>query len=849
MIAADEVLFACAAGRFTAIALSGRERLGEASRFEITFLSPEPIDADALVGEAGAVALVSHFGERVIHGIVLRISAVATSHHDAARRYRVILASAFEALTLRRRSRVFQHLTVPKIIERVLLEGGYPANAISHQLLDDHAERDYVAQYTETDAAFLRRLCEEEGLYFRFEPREGFDAFVLEDASSHAPAASPAKLPLLDASTLEANGPAAFSCSTLRRRKAGKVTLRDHDPEKPSLLLESLASAGSDVEKQSEVYLAPGRFKTPEEGTQRARVKLESLRAASKTVRFETSAVELEPGLTVELEPAADYAGTARVDGKLFIVEVEHAWTTGAPRRSTKVSAIPIDVPFRLPMITPRPKIHGVQSAVVTGASGEEIHTDAAGRVKLHFLWDREQAPDDKSSLPVRAMQPNLPGSMLLPRVGWEAVVAFEDGDPDRPIIVGRAYNAKHPPPFALPANKTMTALATVSSPGGKKQNAVHMDDAAGRQHMVFAAGHGKTTTVANNMLTQTVGFEKLAVTGSQSWSIGGNESVSVSNAMIVDVGSQSGAVGGSQSLLIKANGSTATGSESVLVGGALIEQVGNPATGAAAFAESAALAGVGEIPGIGAALSKAHGWSKAIVDGYDQGGMQGAWNAVKQQGVNEIAGHIPGADAIVAAADNAGLTPWSHPQEPPKGEEESGGGTGGLAAVAASGAAAAPGHRKTIVNGAMAESIGAAYTVVTPGSIKWTTLGPSSFAVGGSHSTRALRINRLTAGVSSDTAAAMSITTTLALGRTVTGAMKTTIGASLKSHASSKHDINAGGPLTLNIGGSLKLDGGAVVFSVGGSTVAVHGGGVLFQASKITVNGKAVQSGKATSK
>ena len=148
-----------------------------------------------------------------------------------------------------------------------------------------------------------------------------------------------------------------------------------------------------------------------------------------------------------------------------------------------------------------------------------------------------------------------------------------------------------------------------------------------------------------------------------------------------------------------------------------------------------------------------------------------------------------------------------------------------------------------------MAETIGAAYTVVTPGSIKWTTLGASSFAIGGSHATRAVKINRLTAGVSSDTAATLSITTKLAIGRTVTGAMKTTIGGALKSSASGKHDINAGGPLTINVGGSLKLEGGMVVFAVGGSTVAIHGGGVLFKASSVTVNGKAVQSGKATSK
>lgn len=848
MSATNEILFRCDAGRFTVQSLAGRERLGEASRFEVTFLAVEPLDGDALLGKPAAVALVDCFGERVVYGIVMRVSAVATSHHEAARRYRVVLASAFDVLSLHRRSRVFQHVTVPKLIERLLREGGYPGSAIALQLLGDHAEREYVVQYAETDATFIRRLCEEEGLYFRFEARDGFDAFVLEDASAHAPAASPAKLPLVDAARLVADAPAAFSCSTVRRRRAGKVTLRDYDAGKPAVLLEGTASAGSDAEQQTEVYRAPGRFTTPEEGTRRAKTLVESLRAEAKTVRFATSAVSLAPGLVVELEHAADYAGTARPEGKLFVVEVEHAWSVETPRRTMKVCAIPLGVPFRLPVVTPRPRIHGVQSAIVTGAAGEEIHTDAAGRVKLRFAWDREQAASDKSSLPVRAMQPNLPGSMLVPRVGWEAVVAFEDGDPDCPVALGRAYNAKRPPPFALPANKTMTALATVSSPGGTRQNAVHMDDAAGRQHLVFAAGSSKTTTVANNMLTQTVGFEALSVTGSQSWSIGGNEVVSVANAMTVDVGSQNASVGGSQSLLIKANGSTTTGSESVVVGGALLEQVGNPVTGAAAFAQSAALAGVAEIPGIGAVLSKGFA-VKALAEGYEHGGVKGMLHAATQQAVSQVTGHIPGADAITAAADNAGVTPWSQPEAKPQGDQEGGGGTGGPGAAAASGAEAAPGHRKTIVNGAMAESIGAAHTVVTPGAIRWTTLGASSFAVGGSHTTRAVRINRLTAGVSSDTAAAVAITTKLAIGRTVTGAMKTTIAGALKSNAAGKHDIKVGGPLTINVGGSLSLEGGAVVFSVGGSTVAVHAGGVLFQASSITLNGRAVQSGKATGK
>ncbi len=845
----NDVLFVVGGEEFLATDVRGHERLGEASRFELTFVAPHVLPPEALLGKPAVVVLRSTFGERIVHGIVTRSSAVASSQSSKARVCRVVLESAFALLGLRRRSRIHQHLSVPDIIRRVFHEAGFSADAMSAEFVEEHPSREYVVQYAETDAAFVRRLCEEEGLYFRFEAKDGFDSLVLEDASAHARAATPAKLLLVDESRLETGKPVAFACESLRRRRPGKVRLRDYDPEKPSLSLESIVEAGTPVERSTEVYRAPGGFLTPVEGDIRARVLSESLRADAKRIRFETSAMGLAPGLTVELEPGPDHLGTARPEGTFFIVEVEHASRAPLPQRSCAVTAIPIGMSYRLPCVTPRPTIHGIQSAIVTGAPGEEIHTDRSGRARVRFHWDREQSADDKSSRPIRVMQPNLPGAMLLPRVGWEAIVAFEDGDPARPVILGRTYNAKHPPPFALPANKTITALATVSSPGGGRRNSIHMDDAAGRQHMVWAAGFGKTTTVANNMLTQTIGFEALSVDGSQAWTIGANETVSVANAMLWKLGSQSATVAGSQSILIKATGGTTVGSESVAIGGALLEQVGNPAAGAASFAEAAVLAGVSEIPGVGVALSKGYSLGKALGEGYAGGGVKGLLSAAGQQGVSMAAEQIPGGDALTAAADGAGLTPWSDEAQQAHGAAEAGGGTGGPAGAGAGAAAAAPGHRKTIVDGVLSESIGAAHTVTTPGPIKWTTLGLSSFAIGGSHTTRAVKIHRVTAGISSDTAATLNIKTTLAVGRSVAGALKTTIGGSLKSTAGGKHEIKAGGPLTIQVGGSLDLEGAAVVFKVGGSIVAAHSGGVLFKSSKITVNGKTVQSGKATNK
>jgi type VI secretion system secreted protein VgrG len=844
-----DILFSCADAPLTPTALTGRERLGEVSSFDLDLLAPHPVDPSSILGKPAAILLTSPFGQREIHGIISRFTVIATSQPNAARRYRATVASEVHLLTLRRRSLVFQHLTVPAIIEKVLHDAGFPTEHIEKHLAGDHSEREYCVQYAETDAAFIRRLCEEEGLYFRFEAKHGYDAFVLEDTSTSAPAASDAKIPVVDGANLTPEKPAAYACTSSRKRRPGKVTVRDYDPQKPALSLEGAAQGGKPEEKEAEVYRAPGRFKTPAKGDARAKVLLESLRAEAKTLSFEATALSLAPGLSVELSPAADYAGTANAEGKFLVVEIEHTWRAEDPKRAFRVKAIPLDVPYRLAVVTPKPKISGVHSAVVTGAPGDEIHTDKDGCVRVRFHWDREGPSDDKSSLPVRVMQPNTPGSMLIPRVGWEVMVAFEDGDPDRPYVLGRTYNAKQPPPFPLPANKTITSLSTVSSPGGAKQNSLHIDDAAGRQHMVWNAGFAKTTTVANNMMTQTVGFEQHGVKGNQTWTIGGNQTLSVQNALMVSVGSQTASVGGMQKLMVKATGRTSVGSEAVLVGGALIEQVGNPVTGAKAFAEAAVLAGVSEIPGVGPFLSKGYSIGKALGEAYAKGGMKGLVTAAEQQALNEVGSHIPGGDALVAAADGAGLTPWSDKAQAKAAAQAAGGGTGGPSAAAAGAAEAAPGFRKTIVDGIKAESIGAAHTVTTPGSIKWTTLGASSFAVGVDHTTRAVKVSRLTAGLSSDTAASIDIKTAQFIGRTVTGALKTSVSGALDSDAGGPHHIKVGGNATIKVGGSMDLEGGAVVFMVdnGSAIVAAHAGGILLKASTVTINGKSVQSGKAT--
>lgn len=817
--------------------------LGHGLRADAEISTPSPLDCPSLVGSPSRIEITGDEHSIAIHhGIITSISAIATANPDAQRQYTLAIRSTIELLTLRKNARVFRRKNAITIVREMLAEIGIEGEAFVSEVGEEPPEREYVTQWNDADAVFLRRICEEGGLFFRFDPKDGFDAFILCDRSADAPEVLGGPLPFVDASGLRRGDRVAYDARHSRKRRPGKVTVRDYDPAHPAVKLEANAQDGLDSEKRIEIYQAPGRFRNDNQGNREATRRLEALRADAETLQFKTTALSLRPGTAFEAD--SNLAIGPNPTGKYFVIESSLVWTAGEDNGGLHVKAIPLGVPYRLPRITPRPRMPGIQSATITGSLGDEIHTDAAAHVRVHFPWDRSGPTDDKSSLPVRVMQANLPGSMLIPRVGWEVIVGFEDGDPDRPYVLGRSFNGKQLPPFGLPANKTVTAFGTVSSPGGARSNMVHIDDAAGRQHMVWNAGFGKTTHVGSNMNSQTVGVENTQVQ-TQSWQIGGDQTISVENAWTVGVGSQTGTVSGNQTITIKATGSTTVDTETVLVGGALIENVGNPVNGLAEFAKAAAIEGMSNIPIVGTALSKATSWGNALYEGYRAGGWQGVANAAGQTVVGEIAGRIPGGDAIVAAADATGITPWSDKAKERAAQQAAGGGGNDPGATGAGAAGAAPGHRKVVVDGTMTEAIGALHAIETPGSIKWTTLGASTFVIGGSHATTAARISRLSMATSSDTASATSVQARKSIGRNVKTAFTLKAGGAVKIDAGLNVGIKATGALDLKVGGAASFEGATVVFEVGGSSLSIHGGGVTLKSAEIIIDGQNKHSGK----
>jgi uncharacterized protein involved in type VI secretion and phage assembly len=170
-----------------------------------------------------------------------------------------------------------------------------------------------------------------------------------------------------------------------------------------------------------------------------------------------------------------------------------------APVYECRFECIPAAVAYRPPRATPWPIMRGTQTARVVGPSGEEIHTDQYGRVKVQFNWDREGEFDDKSSCWIRVAQGMAGGGyglMFLPRIGQEVIVDFLEGDPDKPIIVGRVYNADHMPPYPLPDGKTKSVIKTHSSKGGGGTNEIRFEDLKGKEQLFIQAQRQMDTRV-----------------------------------------------------------------------------------------------------------------------------------------------------------------------------------------------------------------------------------------------------------------------------------------------------------------------------------------------------------------
>ena len=247
-------------------------------------------------------------------------------------------------------------------------------------------------------------------------------------------------------------------------------------------------------------------------------------------------------------------------DGDYVLVAVVHdgsiidRYTSGAENQdlsyTNTFTCIPFQLPYRPTYKTSRPFVHGVQNALVTGPAGEEIFTDKYGRVKVQFYWDRQGKKDANSSCWLRvgsSWAGKQWGFIQIPRIGQEVLVAFVEGNPDEPVIVGSVWNPETMPTYALPGNKTRSGVQTRSSLSGAaaNYNEIRFEDKKGSEELYVHAEkdqnnvveHDETTQVGHDR-TENVGHdEKITIGNNRTEKVGVNEDITIGSNRTEKVG------------------------------------------------------------------------------------------------------------------------------------------------------------------------------------------------------------------------------------------------------------------------------------------------------------------------
>jgi type VI secretion system secreted protein VgrG len=551
-------------------------RLGQVAEAEVFVRSAVYVEPDDLLGVPARIAFGREDLDHELFGVVMSVTMVTSPEDDARPEllYQLHVTSLLGLLERHVDCRIFQDKDVKEIVSTVLRDLGIDDKLQSWRLVAKYPKREYCVQYNESALAFVSRLLEQEGIYFSSDKSDGGELLVFEDDSLMSdPVDGEKELLYRHGAGLDA-ADEAISVITQRHRTAtGKVVLRDYDFKKPEIDLTVTAAAQKDA--NLEIYDYPGLYTDPKEGKRLAQVRLEAMQAERVTLELESSCPRLVPGRWLELVETPN-----ELDGEYLITGAEHELTMGAYR--VRATAIPKAVKYRSPQRTPAPIIDGPQTAEVVappGSPAEEIHTDKHGRCKVRFHWDRYGKRDDSASCWMRVAQPQTSGSMILPRVGWEVIVEFLEGNPDRPLVTGRVFNGRFMPPYALPEGKSRTALKTSSSPGGKGVNEIRMEDKAGSEEVKIAA-HKDTTLVTGNNKTKSTGAnETKNVKVNAALSVGADQTVKVTNGYMNTVkAAQSVTVGGNRTAEVNAVvGLTSGGASATSVGGNQMEMDGNP--------------------------------------------------------------------------------------------------------------------------------------------------------------------------------------------------------------------------------------------------------------------------------
>ncbi len=544
---------------------SGREGISQLFKFDLNLLSDNnAIDFTEIIGQTVTIRVLLSDGtsERYFNGYVSRFAQSGSGTQFT--NYQMEVVPWLWFLTRSADCRIFQNETIPDIIQEVFSTAGY--SDFKNSLTGSYDPLEYCVQYRETDFNFVSRLMEQYGIFYYFEHEDGKHTLVLADSPSAIQSCPDQSSANYNQSSGDLDSEDVITSWLMEQElRTGKYSLTDYNFETPKTSLMSNEPTVVEVGGNTnfEIYDYPGDHLTPSQGGAVAKLRMQEEEASHLVVNGASVCRAFTSGYKFDLKehPRDD------MNDSYVLTEIQHVASVGSYAMGSSDSAaqytnhftcIPASVPFRPPRVTPKPFVQGPQTALVVGKSGEEIWVDKYGRIKVQFYWDRLGQKDENSSCWIRVSQPWAGkgwGAVWIPRMGQEVVVSFIEGDPDRPLITGRVYNADQTTPYALPDHQTVSTFMSKSSKGGASANynEIRFEDKTGSEQIFINAerdmdqrvevdsrefiGSNRHLNVGANQ-TENIGADKhLTVANNQLESIGKNMSLTVGNDLVEAIG------------------------------------------------------------------------------------------------------------------------------------------------------------------------------------------------------------------------------------------------------------------------------------------------------------------------
>jgi type VI secretion system secreted protein VgrG len=494
------------------------ERISELFEIDVIIQSNKVIDTTPLINKEACISIkgsgdkdeVERYWAGIIESAFIEnMYEIHTKSKAAAHILHLKIVPTMFRLSLTKKYRIFQELSALEIIEKVLKDAGI-SNIKKNVSSAGQSKRIYCVQYYESDLEFISRLMEEEGIYYYFIHEKNNDTFCFADDSS---ATAHKVAPDLKVRRVRSQPNMylddVYNLAIGESLALKKIMSISFNEDKSAVVTGQSENSGVPYNiGDIEIYNNP--FEDSSTGGTMSKTMLESGNTESKFVTGNSQSIGLYSGCLCTI-------GDSVIDsqnGDFLVVELAHTINQIESSGNEEMfyensfELIPISIKFRPPIIHHKNRIHSTQTAIVSGASGEEIFCDEKGRIKVKFHWDTAGEYEDKASCWIRVAQVwagKSFGGLVTPRVGMEVLVSFVNGDPDQPLITGCVYNGVNVTPGSYPKEKkTASSFYTDSSKGHAGFNELRFDDNAGKEE-IFLHGQKDMNIIIENDVTETI--------------------------------------------------------------------------------------------------------------------------------------------------------------------------------------------------------------------------------------------------------------------------------------------------------------------------------------------------------